>query len=208
MTLYAVEHNSYLSTSPLFRLEEYKLPEFIVNVQPKPKEDEKIAGIYRLGDTLEIEIDSQYYFGGAVADAEVEYLVYQKTYYHQYQPTRKYNWYYAGMYAPKTYYHGHGQLVKQDKTKTDKDGKAYIEIETPAESNSNLQYHIEVRVVDKSRREIKGTSDIKVTKNAFFSYLEPVQHLYRPGDKAKIKNQNHDSQRRSCRHRRQDHCFT
>ena len=182
--LYA-DTGRHLSSAPLFRLEEYKLPEFTVNVQPQTKDEANPSAGYRLGDTLKIEIDSQYYFGGAVAEADVEYLIYQQPYRHYYRPTKRYPWYYEDLY-PRPHSYGHGQLMKQDKIKTDKDGKAYIEFETPKDSGNDLKYHIEARVVDKSRREIIGSSDIKVTKNAYFSFLEPQNHLYRPGDKAKI----------------------
>lgn len=187
MNLIDVDNNTYLGNAQLFRLEEYKLPEFLVNVKPKEKEvQEGEIDAYRLGDTLEVEIDAQYYFGGAVANADVEYLVYQQPYYQYYWPVRPYPWYYEDMYPRYQNYGYYGNLMEQKKIKTDKDGKAHFSIETPKDSPNDLQYHVEVRVVDKSRREIIGSSDIKVTKNAFFAFLEPKESLYRPGDKAKV----------------------
>ena len=65
-------NGTHLSNATLFRLEEYKLPEFIVNIKPKPKQEEdgkdgtdakKAVSSYRLGDTIEVELDAQYYFG-------------------------------------------------------------------------------------------------------------------------------------------------
>lgn len=183
--LYSADGNYNLSSSELFRLEEYKLPEYIVNVKAEPKAEEK-SGIaaYRLGDTVDVAIDAQYYFGGPVAEADVEYLVYQQPYYRSYRPMRAYSWYYDDMY-PQRYGYGYGSLIKQEKIKTGKDGKATFKIETPKDQG-DLQYHVEVRVVDKSRREITASSDIKVTKTAFFAQLEPKQWLYRPGDKAQV----------------------
>lgn len=189
MQVFTADTNSHLANAQLFRLEEYKLPEFVVNVAPKPKESEdgaQAAPGHRLGDTLTVEVDAQYYFGGAVSEADVEYLVYQKPYTHRYQPVKPYPWYYEDM--RHNYYrgYGHGQLVTQQKIKTDTDGKASFTIETPENSTSDLEYHVEVRVVDQSRREIRGTADIKVTKTAYFAYLEARQQLYRPGDKARV----------------------
>lgn len=187
MNLLSEENGQHLAGAQLFRLEEYKLPEYTVNVKPKEKEvAEGQINAYRLGDTLEVEVDAQYYFGGPVAEAEVEYLVYQQPYNYFYWPVRPYPWFYEDMYPRYNNYGYHGQLMVQKKIKTDASGKAHFSVETPKDSANDLQYHIEVRVVDKSRREIRGTSDIKVTKNAFFAFLEPKESLYRPGDKAKV----------------------
>ena len=70
MELYSEDWKAHLGSTPLYRLEEYKLPEFLVNVKPKPKEDGSTT--YQLGDQIDVEVDAQYYFGGAVGEAEVE----------------------------------------------------------------------------------------------------------------------------------------
>ncbi|VAX35756.1 hypothetical protein MNBD_UNCLBAC01-213 [hydrothermal vent metagenome] len=178
------DNRHHLGSTPLFRLEEYKLPEFLVNIKPEPKEDQKFSS-YRLGDEISIALDAQYYFGGAVAQADVEYLVYQNNYYHTYYPSKKYPWFYSDLRQPN-YYHGNGQLVHQGKIKTDEHGKAVFSFETPKDIQYDLTYRVEARVVDKSRREIKATAEIKVTQKSFYAYLTPKQNLYRPGDKAKV----------------------
>ena len=183
ITISRVDNNSQLGSSSLFRLEEYKLPEFLVNIKPQAKTD-KIS-TYRLGDEVSIELDAQYYFGGAVADADVEYLVYQNTYQHYYDVPRKYAWYYSD-FQRNTQVYGHGPLMHQGKIKTDAEGKAHFSFSTPKDSPTDLTYYIEARVVDKSRREIQATANIKVTKHSFYAYLTPQQNLYRPGDTAKV----------------------
>lgn len=176
---------NHLAQVTLFRLEEYKLPEFLVTVKPLPKEGEKVT-TYQLGDKVQVEVDAQYYFGGPVAEADVEYLVYQENYNHYYSSPRKYPWFYENIYQRNNNYYGGGQLVKKESIKTDKEGKASFEIETPENIGTDLKYRIEVRIVDQSRREITSTSEIKVTQNAFYAYLTPKQNLYRPGDKASV----------------------
>lgn len=175
-----------LANATLFRLEEYKLPEFLVNIKPKPRKDEEKTASYRLGDIVSVEVDAQYYFGGPVADAEVEYIIYQNEHYHLYYPPRQYGWYYEDMYQ-RNYYRGNGQLIKQTRIKTDTEGKAIFTFETPEKSPNDLRYHIEVRVVDQSRREIRAAGDIKVTRTSYFAFLTPKHNLYRPGDKAEIE---------------------
>ncbi len=183
--IYSEEDNAYLAQSTLFRLEEYKLPEFLVNINPKAKEGQEAAA-YQLGDTVKIEVAAEYYFGGPVAEAEVEYLVYQNPYYHYYRQPREYGWYYDDMYPNPHNYYNQGQLLHKEKIKTDTHGKAIFEFQTLKKSDYDLSYRIEVRVVDQSRREITANREMKVTRQAFYAYLTPKNNLYRPGDKAEI----------------------
>ncbi|MCK5178421.1 MAG: tetratricopeptide repeat protein, partial [Candidatus Omnitrophica bacterium] len=184
LNIYTEDLKEHLGSATLFRLEEYKLPEFLVNMKPKPKEDGSSA--YRLGDVIDVELDAQYYFGGAVAEAEVEYLIYQKPYNHYYSAPRKYHWYFDESFHGRYNYYNQGTLIKKEKIKTDLEGKAFFSFETPEDSQQDLKYSIEVRVVDQSRREIASSQDIKVTRNAFYAYLTPKHNLYRPGDKAEV----------------------
>ncbi len=186
LQLFTDDGNVTIANTVLFRLEEYKLPEFTVAIRPETKDDAPASKGFRLGDTITIEVDAQYYFGGPVANAQVEYLVYQSPYTHSYKTPRDYPWYYE--YEDMRYrnYEHARQLIKTEKIKTDAQGKATFTIESPKDSATDLKYRVEARVVDQSRREIVSASDIKVTKNAFFAYLKPKQNLYRPGDKAQV----------------------
>ncbi len=185
LELWTQDLSTHVGNAVLFRLEEYKLPEFLVNIKPKPLEDRKQASVFKLGDTVTVELDAQYYFGGAVANAEVEYLIYQNYYYHSYNRPHEYEWYYNSP-APN-YYDDKGQLVSQGKIKTSEEGKAIFSFETPKGLGNDLRYWIEARVVDQSRREIVATSEIKVMRSSYLAYLTPQRNLYRPSDRAEIE---------------------
>ena len=187
MEVYADKFQTHYGSTPLFRLEEYKLPEFLVSVKPLPNENGETA--YRLGDEVEVELEAKYYFGGGVENADVEYLIYQNPYHHSYIPPRQYPWYYRNRHADhmRFNYHHSGTLIKKESIKTDAHGKAVFRFETPENNGQDLEYRIEVRVVDQSRREISSTARIKVTRNSFYAYLKPKNRLYRPGDKAQVE---------------------
>ena len=87
--------HQHIGNATLFRLEEYKLPEFKVNIQTPEEAGKKKA--FRLGDKVEVTVQADYYFGGAVSNATVEVLVYQKPFYHTWQPPRDYPWFYEDM---------------------------------------------------------------------------------------------------------------
>src|SRR5262249_43959178 len=70
INFWEVGRNKHIGHATLFRLEEYKLPEFQVSVQTPEENGRKKA--FRLGEKVEANIQADYYFGGPVANATVE----------------------------------------------------------------------------------------------------------------------------------------
>jgi len=176
---------SHIGDATLLRLEEYKLPEFKVAVSTPEQEGRKQA--FRLGEEVEVEIESEYYFGGAVADATVEVLVYQNPFYHWWRPQREFAWYYDDI-DPRYngYNQGGGQVIKRETLTTDAEGKATLTFETPANGGQDFEYRIEARVTDASRREIIGSGTVRVTRQRYYVYSQPRHQIYRPQDQVEI----------------------
>jgi uncharacterized protein YfaS (alpha-2-macroglobulin family)/tetratricopeptide (TPR) repeat protein len=168
----------------LFRLEEYKLPEFEVKVLP-PEKDGK-ATLFRLGDSVEATIDAQYYFGGAVAEANVEVLVYQKPFWRRWIPMREYGWFYDDSNERQSYWGGPGQIVSRQTLKTDASGRVNVVFDTPKGQGQDFEYTIEARVTDRSRREIVGRGNVRVTRELYTVFAEPTHRVHRPGDKVEV----------------------
>ncbi len=123
-----------IGNAVLFRLEEYKLPEFKVSVQTPEENGHKQA--FRLGDTVTANIQADYYFGGGVANASVEVVVYQNPFYHFWRRPHPYPWYYEDQSPANRFgrfYGGQGQIIKRETLKTDATGKAVITFDTPGE---------------------------------------------------------------------------
>ena len=168
----------------LFRLEEYKLPEFKVAVKTPEENGRKKA--FRLGEKVEVNIQADYYFGGPVSNATVEVVVYQNPFYHYWYPYRDYPWYYDDLEQQRMrgYSYGQGQVVKRETVKTDATGKATLTFDTPRENyNQDFQYRIEARVTDSSRREILASDTVRVTRQRYYVYPRAVENIYRPQDK-------------------------
>jgi uncharacterized protein YfaS (alpha-2-macroglobulin family) len=114
-----------IGNARLFRLEEYKLPEFKVTVKTPEENGRKKA--FRSGEQVEVEIQVDYYFGSPVSDASVEVVVYQNPFYHYWFPRRDYPWYYDDFEQQRSrYYGGRGPEIKREKIKTDSTGKAKL----------------------------------------------------------------------------------
>jgi alpha-2-macroglobulin len=80
----------------LFRVEEYKKPEFEVKVTPS-------TTLARLGDKVSARIEAKYYFGAPVALGDVSYKVYREDYHHVYWGPDEYDWLYGAGYG-RDYY--------------------------------------------------------------------------------------------------------
>ncbi len=177
-----------IGNATLFRLEEYKLPEFKVTVQTPEENGRKKA--FRLGEKVEVNVQADYYFGGAVANASVEIIVHQSPFYHYWHHPHEYPWFYEDMTPEfqRGRYWGRGQdqIIKRETLKTDATGKASLTFDTPRNPGQDFEYHIEARVTDASRREITGTGDVRVTRQRYYVYPEAQHNLYRPQDKVTV----------------------
>jgi hypothetical protein len=186
--------NRHIGEATLFRLEEYKLPEFKVEVKTPEEDGQKKT--FRLGDKVEATIQADYYFGGPVSDASVEVLVHQNPFWHTWHEPRAFPWLYEdmndgnspyGMGGWRNRWFGGGeQIIKRETIKTDATGKATITFDTPENANQDYEYRIEARVTDSSRREITGNGTVRVTRQHYYVYAEPAHCLYQPQDKVTV----------------------
>ncbi|HEY3039884.1 MAG TPA: alpha-2-macroglobulin family protein [Pyrinomonadaceae bacterium] len=176
-----------IGSAKLFRLEEYKLPEFKVAVKTPEENGKKKA--FRLGEKVEVDIQADYYFGGPVSNAAVEVVVYQRPFFHYWYPRRDYSWYYADFDEERSrqYYGGQGPVIKRETIKTDASGKATLTFDTPRENyNQDFEYRIEARVTDSSRREIVAGDNVRVTRQRYYVYPRAEENIYRPKDKVTV----------------------
>jgi uncharacterized protein YfaS (alpha-2-macroglobulin family) len=179
---------NHIGDATLFRLEEYKLPEFKVAVST-PEEDGK-KKTFRLGEVVEVTVQADYYFGGPVANASVEFVVNQNPYWQQWAKPREFPWLYDDMDqsgGSRGRGWGGGQIVKRETLKTDATGKATITFETPKGGGQDLEYRIEARVTDSSRREIVGNGTVRVTQQRYYVQADADHRLYKPQDKVSVE---------------------
>ncbi|HEX6044913.1 MAG TPA: alpha-2-macroglobulin family protein, partial [Pyrinomonadaceae bacterium] len=143
-----------------------------------------------VGETVEADIQADYYFGGPVSNASVEVVVYQSPFHHFWYPDRDYPWYYDDFNRGRGNYYGGGgaQVIKRETLKTDSTGKARLTFDTPNQNyNQDYEYRIEARVVDASRREIVSTDTVRVTRQRYYVYPRPERNIYRPQDKVTVE---------------------
>ncbi|HSP06346.1 MAG TPA: MG2 domain-containing protein, partial [Acidobacteriota bacterium] len=184
ITFYDEGRNNSIGGATLFRVEEYKLPEFKATIQTPEENGRKKT--FRVGDSVQVNVQADYYFGGAVTNANVEVIVYQNPFYQWWHRPYDYPWYYEDMISQPRNWYGSGSIVKRETLKTDAEGKAVLTFETPANSGQDFEYRVEARVTDASRREITATNTVRVTRQSYYVYPDSEHYLYRPQDKVQI----------------------
>ncbi len=173
--------NRFIGDAALFRLEEYKLPEYEVLV--KVPEDPPGSGkprLFRLGERVEVEVESSYYYGAPVADATVEVFVHQQPRYRPFHREREFPWYY-GDAREISWWGGPGQQILHETKRTDPAGRTTVAFDTPADAEGEFEYTIEARVTDASRREIVGQGRVVVAREGYRVDVTVAHAIHRPG---------------------------
>lgn len=110
-----------------FSVEEYKRPKFEATF-------DKVQGVYKFGQTINIKGNAKAYAGSAIDGAKVAYHVTRNVYFPYYWYS--YNWY----YGPGRYYSGNME-INFGETVTDEAGNFNIAFQAVADDAVNKKYH-------------------------------------------------------------------
>jgi uncharacterized protein YfaS (alpha-2-macroglobulin family) len=175
----------WIGAATLFRLEEYKLPEFEVTVSPAS--DDGVPRTYRAGDEVEATISAQAYAGGAIAGAKVEVVVFQRPLWHVRPFAREFPWLHGDDQESSMRWRGWGETEILRKTlATDAQGLASVEFLAPLEAQQDLEFRIEARVTDASRREVTGEGRVRVGRQGYTVSMRPRSNVHGPGDTVEV----------------------
>ena len=185
-----------------FRVEEYKKPEFEVNVEA-PRTP------VMLGEKVSATINAKYYFGGPVAEAKVKYKITRTTADERWYPAARWDWLFGsgywwfaadsswypgwsrwGMLRPMAWWWGNAQappeVVAEAELPIRPDGTLPIEIDTAiakvAHPDHDQRYEITAEITDQSRRTIVGAGTVLVARKPFSVYTWVDRGHYRAGD--------------------------
>ncbi len=202
----SADEQLHYQTELAFRVEEYRKPEFEVNIMAPSK---PVA----LGETVQARIQAKYYFGAPVVDAEVTVRVERSTYRDQYYPVYPFDWCYGPGYwwfaEDYTWYPGWSQwrgcfaptppwiniwwgneppeIVLEKQLELDAQGEAVVEIDTAVAKSlygdEDHQYTISVEVRDASRRTITAQGKVIAALEAFKVYTWLNRGHYNVGER-------------------------
>ena len=173
-----------------FRVEEYKKPEYEVNIE-LPKDP------LELGESFTAKIKAKYYFGTPVTNAKVKYKVYRKDHYQNWYPYSTWDWLYGNGYWWFAYdyewypgWHRWGckapyyswyprsnnppELLVDTSSEIGSNGELEFTVDTSLAKelfgDRDHKYEVVAEVVDESRRTIVGKGEIIVPHKAFKVY--------------------------------------
>lgn len=152
--------------APLFRMEEYKKPEFSVKMDAPSKP-------IRLGQSIPVSIQADYYAGGPVSEGKATITITRTLGADVWTPYWKWGWLYDRSFSP--YYipfSPDAPLTVLEKTvPLDKDGKASVELSTAQDARDfasrNITYRVSASVTDASLREISASGQVIATFRPF-----------------------------------------
>jgi uncharacterized protein YfaS (alpha-2-macroglobulin family) len=161
-----------------FSVAEYRLPEFQVNVTPT--EPEVVQG-----DTINVDVASTYFFGGAVTNADVEYDVLARPYGFRYQGDGYYSFRYDDADAGSSYYYGgsYGDLIASGSLRSDATGNALIELSAELDDpRQSASYTIEAVVSDESGQPVAGRTEVIVHQGLVYAGIRPLSYVGQVGE--------------------------
>ncbi|MCW0219263.1 MAG: MG2 domain-containing protein, partial [Prosthecobacter sp.] len=189
-----------------FRVEEYKKPEFEVKVDAP-------STPVALGDSFEIKVKADYYFGGPVKQGKVKYKVQRSAHTDRWFPIGPWDWLFGEGYGWRAHYYSwypgsekwcfciprypwvrwHSnppELVAEGESPLNADGTFTVKIDTALakelHGNEDHRYSIEAEVTDESRRTIFGTGSVLAARRPFEVYVSLDRGYYQAGEEGKI----------------------
>ncbi len=164
------------SASLNFTVAEYRVPEFQVSATPQ-------VDAVAQGDTIRVQVDSRYFFGGAVSNASVEYNVLSTPYFFNYTGEGYYSFTDVDYTGDTRFYGYYGQLISSGTGMTDADGMLLIEVPASLEdSTQSVTYTIEATVRDESNQTVSGRADVVVHQGLVYVGVRPESYVGASGE--------------------------
>lgn len=211
------EQDDWQVSNARFQVEEYRQPEFEVNVRPSTAQA-------RLGEKFSATIEARYYFGAPMTQGKVSYKVYREIFDPAYFEPGPYDWIYGKGYGLVFYTYpwldwwsawggliGWGgdhpsrpagnyinspgwsprELVAQGEADLGADGKYTVEVDTARaraeQGNHDHQYTIEATVRGLSRRAVDGQGSVAATRQEFYAYVETDRGWYAASNETRVQ---------------------
>ncbi|MDT3695071.1 MAG: alpha-2-macroglobulin family protein [Ignavibacterium sp.] len=165
-----------------FSVEEYKKPEFKVNVVTDRKQ-------YSRGDKLTATVTADYYFGSPVKNADVQVSIYKQYFWRPWWYWSEWSWFYGGFKSDR-YISSQKELIFQESGTLNEDGKYELSYKIGSDNSDNsgdYQYSIVAQVTDASRRAINGFTEAFVTRGSFTISTSPEKWFFKQGSEVKLK---------------------
>lgn len=167
--------------SVAFSVAEYRLPEFQVELESATPEVVQDS-------TIEVTLNSTYFFGGVVSNAEVQYNVITQPYSFQYEGRGRYDFTDFDPDAGPSAFYGTSRGLVADGTGTT-DERGNLTIEVPAElgdATQSQEFVIEATVTDESDQAVSGRTTVVVHQGLLYVGVRPENYVATANEETQI----------------------
>lgn len=171
------EPNKFFSSTS-FAVAEYRRPEYQVDVSADKPE-------YVSGDTIKVDVNSTYFFGGAVNDAQLTWRLLSDDLFFQPDNVKGY-WDFTD-YDISGARGVRGGMIRQGKGKTDAQGKFHFE--TPADLKDyplSQNFTLEAEITDINNQSVSSRTTVRVHKGKYYIGLRPQKYIGATGQEQGI----------------------
>lgn len=163
-----------------FSVEEYKKPEYKVNITLEKNQ-------YSTGDEINGFVSADYYFGSPVKNATVQVNIYRERFWRPWWYFSEYRWFYRNFEKWSSYYRGSKELIQQMEGKLDSNGKYHFKYSIEDKIENDFRYSVFAIVTDASRRATEGSNEFFVTRGSFTLSTSPEKYFYNTDSEVKIR---------------------
>ncbi|HEX9921160.1 MAG TPA: MG2 domain-containing protein, partial [Anaerolineae bacterium] len=181
---YSIEANyeeQYFSHN--FQVAEFRAPEFIVEVSAGKPE-------YANGETIDLTAQANFFFGGALANAEVNYSILSEDYFFNYTgPAGRYDFTdYDFFRSFDTFFPGFGELIDQGSGQTDAEGGFTLSVPADiGQRTTSQRFTLEVSVTDPdSNQVVSSRTNAIVHKGSFYIGARPQRYVSTAGEESAV----------------------
>ncbi|MBN1430823.1 MAG: Ig-like domain-containing protein [Anaerolineae bacterium] len=166
-----------------FHVAEYRRPDFQSSLTPNRAEVTE-------NESVAINLDAHYFFGGAVQTGTVTWNVFSQPYYFRPDlPGRGYSFidYDRNVPISTDYIAGYGQQIAEGSGSINTDGTFSFEVPSElAEFSSSQRFTIEAMVNDKSGQFVTASTEVVIHKGDAYAGVRPERYLNQVGEPAGI----------------------
>jgi len=177
-----------LGSAELFRLEEYRLPEFEVTLRPPEEmlpDGSRKPKRLRAGEPITLAVSSRYYFGGPVPGGVAQIEVQKGNFAWDLPVPLDFPWLSPPL-EDSRHRQTDGASVQQTRVVLDAQGQASFTFDPGAEGG-DASYTFKVSVTEASRREVRAERTLRATVDGYAVRADPKNKLPRPGNPVTVE---------------------
>ena len=172
--------DSYNGFGASFQVAEYKRPDFQVSVASDKPE-------YIQGDTIQVSVESSYYFGGPVADAGVHWTVMSEDYFFRYQGVGWWDFTDYDYLQQRAGGGPFGETLGEGDGKTDANGRFSFSVPADiAQRTLSQTFTIEATITDVNNQAVSSRLSVVVHKGEFYIGLQPASYVSQAGKESQV----------------------